>query len=310
MSEKIDKVKISKEDEEVAKLAIGITDVTDFKTDWEKLVSFSEKNEIIIPVLVYLKKEKLSSERFILLYNKKMQEYQFFWQEVRKIHKILSEEGIDYALIKTNRNYKFYDWDINILIGENDWYKVLTILSNHGWRKSGPLKHPLASEPGKLLLEKVTGFPLHLHRDILWNGIKYIPGKFVLSERIEVDGIYCPSLTMDVCICLAESIFEDYNLSLGKVYFIMKNLDNRILDHIFLIAHKYGWLGGAELGIRVLKEIWNAINRGEKMELPYKYKVKDLLRVWSKHAWANKKYVFREVPVNLVRYMLTKYILR
>jgi hypothetical protein len=272
--------------EELAKIVINSMKGVNLQEDWRKAVKYAKINEVAIPVLRYLKEEGLCSEHdLIQLFNKEVQRYCLFWQNVTKIAQLFSKEGIEYTIIKTRRVYEFYDWDIDVLVKEEDWPNALRLLEAHCFKRARTFSHPLASiESGKLLLEREGGFPIHLHKRISWYGLECLPSELVLSSSVEIKGVYYPSEAVDALIYCAHSVFEGYGLTLGEVYHFVKTTNNSIHDLILSLANENGWLEGARLSIKAMEEVWNALNNGERVKLPYRYEFRSLLRAWNQHA--------------------------
>jgi len=300
----------TKSHKELSLLVLSLMGNVNLHKHWEEIVEYARANEVIIPVLRYLKKlndsgEKLNSEhQFISLFNKEMQQYNLFWRNVHEIHQILSKEEIDHIFIKTIRVYECYDWDINILIDQRDWPKALKVFYDCGWRRASIFSHPVAQiELGKLLLERKDSFPIHLHKTVSWNGLEYVPSWLVLSSRSEVNGIPYPSKLVDALIYCAQSLFENYKLTLGEIYHLMHVFENVPEEDYISLARQNGWSKGAKLVIDTAKKIWNFLKDEKKIELPYRYKFKSLLRVWNEHAW-KKGFGPYEMVMNSAMYFL------
>ncbi len=290
---------------ELAYLLLNLIENTNSRRNWEEVVKYARMNGVIIPILRYWKEVNDSGENlepefeFTSLFNVEEQKFALFWQNAHEIHRIFSSGEIDYALIKTNKVYEDYNWDINILVRQRDWSKSLKILRMHNWKKGSIFSHPLAqSEPNKTLLERKASFPIHLHSKISWNGLEYIPAEVILSSREEVNGLFFPNQSIDTLIYCAQSVFENYRLTLGEIYQLM-HTSNQTED--IALARKYKWSKGSKLAFNTAKQVWNSLNNNtQRVQLPYKYKFKSLLEAWSEHAWAKGFGPF-EIAVNLLR---------
>jgi hypothetical protein len=294
--------------EEIAKIVIDSTKEVDLKKNWREIVKYAKVNGVAIPVLRYLKEEGLCSERhFIQLFNKEAKNYDLFWQSVIEIAQLFSRKNIEYAVIKTRRIYEFYDWDIDVLVRKEDWSKALRVLQGHGFKRAHMLSHPLASlEADKLLMEKRGGFPIHLHRRVSWHGVEYLSSDLVLSSSLEVEGVYYPSKAIDALIYCAHSIFENYELTLGEVYHFMKTADSSVHDFILSLANENGWLEGARLSIKAMKNIWSSLNSRECIKLPYRYELRSLLKAWSEHAQKRGLNFYEVTFINFFKYLLKR----
>jgi len=263
----------------------------------ERLIELAEKNDIIVPFMSKFPEYK---------YEEYKGEYQAFWNKASELTGILKKNDLEMIVIKSKRDYRFYDGDLNILVKNSQIENILNILESEGYTNHTPFPDlgKFLFEPYKIWLEPDdNGFPLHLHRMISWHGIEYIPFEEVKknadNKMIEGHNLKIPSYKYETLIMIAHSLFENYHLTLGEFYHLESAFTKLDVKEIFELSKKFGLTEAFNYVYEKVYRIHNTLfendfvtnfsinSRWEKiadLEFPYKFEIKELSKIWNKRA--------------------------
>ncbi|WP_247729234.1 hypothetical protein [Halovivax limisalsi] len=230
-----------------------------------------------------------------------------FRLDLALVDDILDGRDVPYAVIKTNVDLPWHPWDVNLLAAERDWSRVDSLLTENGWRRTSFPAHPLArSEPGKRLYEHPVRHPIHLHRDVSWNGLRYVPAEPVLDSRTRIDGVWYPDPTIDAVIHAAHAVFENFAMGLPEAVTIVRHLAgdpgeeradrtsgdreraierHRTIERGRHLAAIEGWPTGYDLAVTAAREVIDDVeHRPATVSLPRALPAMELARAWLEHA--------------------------
>lgn len=244
-----------------------------------------------------------------------------FHLDLGVVDDLLDGRDVPYTVIKTNVDLPWHPWDVNLLTAERDWSRVDSLLTEFGWRRTSFPSHPLArSEPGKRLYEHPVRHPVHLHRDVSWNGLRYVPAEPILDSRTRIDGVWYPDPTIDAVIHAAHAVFENFSMGVPEAVTIVRHLagepgeeradrtsgDRRraIERHQTIergrhLATLEGWPTGYDLAVTAAREVVEDVeNRPATVSLPRALPATELARAWIEHA-RSPHGEWYELPLNV-----------
>ncbi|MBM3252992.1 MAG: hypothetical protein FJZ16_01910 [Candidatus Omnitrophica bacterium] len=176
------------------------------------------------------------------------------------IASILNSLDIQFIFIKLFRNYPFLDSNIDILIPHEKWGCVFELLKRDGWTLPnlfGVLKQNLI-EKGKIKLysKRKKYLPLHFYETGSWRGFEYLPLKVIYNNSISLKDygveIKIPNKEMEFLISTAHAVFENYELTLGELYYLNEIKNTTIISNN--IAQKQRWIKALRLVLDIVEE--------------------------------------------------------
>ncbi|WP_254863546.1 hypothetical protein [Halovivax gelatinilyticus] len=231
-----------------------------------------------------------------------------FHLDLAVVDDLLRERAIPYAVIKTNVDHPYRPWDLNVLVPERYWERVDMLLAGRGWERTTLRDHPLArSEPGKRLYEHPIRHPVHLHREVSWNGLTYLPAETVLETRIRDDGVSYPDPVTDATIHAAHAVFENFSIDLVECAAIVRHLGDGPGPHTAdgdsddgrALADANGWATGYDLAVDAAYDVVSELERSpDTVTLPHAFSTQSLVRAWLEHARETEGGWY-ELPLNL-----------
>lgn len=198
--------------------------------------------------------------------NKLIVEEKKFFNTLKYLNKVFTNNKIKYILIKTKYPVPYIDNNIDVLIeNQSDWLLLKEVLSKSGFVKQtiSPIRywHPYNEDYKEMWSKDGNDFvSIHLHYNIAWRGIIYLDKDaiFKFRKKIKLFGFsfFVPDPNSDFLIHSAHSFFENFNINfLDYLNFIF--YQNKVnLDYCIRKAEKYGWEGVLD----IICEAFKAVN--------------------------------------------------
>lgn len=206
-------------------------DPADFESfqDADELLSAVKvfrSNEVLFHVLINAPEGFKADPRISSLIKKEEEVFERIFEHFLKVSDAFSRKGLRFFPMKSFRNYKYVDDDIDIILVEPqrklDYLKALEEAGfAPEWNRS-MLREPYKSfyvrrnAQGEELLPRI-----HAHLAVSWNGIRFFDSEKLYSRlrTIEVEGrsIPYPSLEDDLMIMAAHSVSENTYITAGEM---------------------------------------------------------------------------------------------
>lgn len=221
---------------------------TNRRIRWDYLIYLAKKNQVQFHFFKNLVELFPDLPELIDLHFKKVEkDFNIFWQTTYSILEILHRHDIYPLVIKTVKEYDYYDSNLDLVFQKEDWHKAIKIIENQGYLPSKSFK-----EPDKLMYRKFVNqkqvYPgIHFHKAITWNGVGYLENKILWSRKqeISINGtrVWIPSIEDDFLINCAHIIFENYELTLGDFFHLSGIVQQEDLDWQYVMesSQKNGW---------------------------------------------------------------------
>jgi len=228
-----------------------------------------------------------------------------YWLTVGRLYEVLIHAGIKPVILKSRRNYPFYDSNVDILISKEQWPIVISALESAHWRlPSKPVQfkqNMIERSKLKLPCRNEEFMPAHLYGAVTWryqSDVGFLPmptedNKFLEHVQLahlcpdlpEVCGIevIMPTPAADILIHAAQTVYENYRLFLGEaLYFdyLWKNVPTEEIEVIDQLANR----NGASLTLELVKNLVEAkLHNSKPLQAenwPCSIRLRSLLETW------------------------------
>jgi thymidylate kinase len=228
----------------------------------EKIYLLLEDNNVLLHVLNYclccnhysLEKRKLVWK--LIERSKSFAEtYEFavaFKQEVLKIMKTLSNNGVATIFIKSLTEIPLDSSNFDILVKQRNILKAKTILEDLGFIELTRIReYEWGGPPHKFLFRKLYNgivMSIHLHTQVAWVGMKFVNEKKLwnrINNRI-IDGVKLefPSPENHLLTTVAHAFFENKCLKLSDLLCMVEDFQHAFeMDWDYIVDHTVndGW---------------------------------------------------------------------
>lgn len=206
----------------------------DFTIDeWEKLFKISRLNKLS---LAFLDKEKIPKKVKEWI-EKDIEQKKKFKKTIHFVHQKFSEYKIEYAVIKSCKNYDAFVNDVDVNLGERDVKVVVAILRESGYKidKGGdPTK--IKAQLGESNIDIYPFVRWLKHSTIILDTDKLLNRRNLINYQGE--DVYVPSKEDDLLI-LCSHDFAHTKIPIGDLYHAIKQVESKPnWDYIIETAEK------------------------------------------------------------------------
>jgi len=153
-------------------------------------------------------------------------------QEVLKIARVLTEDGIDLLLIKPFNDLPIDSDNFDILVKRTDITRARKILEDLGFIELVKIReYKWHGPPHKFLYRRLIDgivMTIHLHTQVAWEGLIFLDENDIWTKHreIRISGVnLCfPSPEHHILITVAHAFFENKYLKLSDIIYIIENL--------------------------------------------------------------------------------------
>jgi thymidylate kinase len=162
-------------------------------------------------------------------------------ETLRALSKKLSEERIEFLVIKTIAPFDYGATDVDVLVRREDFKRAQYALSSIFKLSRNSVMHKAVTYQKALLL------PVDLHYEISWLGFKVIDEERVFMRKRKVlyknIELFVPSQEDELLILSAHSLFQHHYTTIGEFLQIVELVSKRDVDKEYILSSsaKYGW---------------------------------------------------------------------
>jgi hypothetical protein len=211
------------------------------------------------------------------------EKYRAFQSAMEDTSMLLDRHGIAHIYIKFRKQYLYYDSNVDVIVGKEQWAQTCALLKEKGY--SG---HVMFKEPDKIMFSKPEApVSIHLHPGVTWNGVQYFSIEELWENSLPSSDFAAREMTppYDFLINIAHNLFENYDLSLGDVLYFKRMVERHSIaaGPLEQAAIQNGWGYGFRQvfgqALRLVKE-WEAAEQADQIPrtlLAYPYRITPLV---------------------------------
>lgn len=164
--------------------------------------------------------------------------FESYWGTVAEITQTLTDAGVRHVILKTRRNYRYADNNVDVFVRDSEWPETRRVLCGLHWRMPSRIirfKQRLIERAKiKLPPRDEARVPAHIYKSVCWRyqrEVSFLADGMTELVPLESEapslasdwgGLMVPmtSRAADILIICAEIVFENYRIALGEALYL------------------------------------------------------------------------------------------